>query len=253
MQQVLRRLGAPSEQQVREMAKSPLVTDTLVPAVRNYTLPNRIRPGALPDGVFGETFPNTSEVYINTGRANWLQQGDTPAGTRNLRNTVLHEAAHTATDPRADFPEYFSVQRPDLWFSGDGETVYRGKPGQGASTKSEALNLRTRRVTGDHARSGMFPKASPAEVQAFRDLDPYYREGREVRFGGGTTDYDGESFAQAFTNAMGFLSDNASGVQPNYRERIGRLEANTPGAGQIVRDLLNKPVYAKHPLKSVIR
>lgn len=62
-----------------------------------------------------------------------------------------------------------------------------------------------------------------------------------------------EGFAQAYTNATSFLSETAADTS-GFRGRLGEYEGNTPGVGSIVRDLLmRKPVYGKHPLKTVIR
>lgn len=62
-----------------------------------------------------------------------------------------------------------------------------------------------------------------------------------------------EALAQAYVNATSFLSETAPDTT-GFRQRIGALEANTPGMGGIVRDLLRgRPVYHQHPLRGVIR
>lgn len=260
MQQIIRRLGAPTDSQVKDVARSKFVTDTLTPVMRNYGLSRGIRPSdSLEDGVYGQYDGRHNDIAIDTrGGANWKVQGKTPAGTRNLRNTVVHEAAHAATNPKEDFPEYFSVNRPGLWVRED-EKAHIGNPGKEASTGQYGVDLRSGKklnnpdLTLMQALGLSSNKATQSELDAFRNLDWYYTQGKQARFGGGYTDYEGESFAQAMTNAMGFLDENSKSVQPNYRERIGQLEGNTPGAGQLVRDLLSKPIYANHPLKTVIR
>jgi hypothetical protein len=254
MQGILRRLGAPTSEQVKGMAKSPFVRDTLNGATGNHYLHEKVRPAELQDGMFGEARPNRNEAWINTGKADWLQSGDTPAGTRNLRNTVIHESSHLVPDPKAAFPSYAAVNRPDLWFDGMGKgTVVRGGQDGSLDSRNETIDLKSGRVKNGPSGNGMFPKVAPSEVAAFKALDPYYRQGKQSRMDGGRTEYEGESFAQAFTNAMGFLEENAQGVTPSYRERIGQLEGNTPGAGQILQDLLRKPIYANHPLRKVIK
>lgn len=62
-----------------------------------------------------------------------------------------------------------------------------------------------------------------------------------------------EALAQAYTNAVSFLSETAPDTA-GFRQRMGELEGNTPGMGSIVRDLLRaRPVYQQHPLRGVIR
>lgn len=82
---------------------------------------------------------------------------------------------------------------------------------------------------------------SKVEDDARYAVSPYYRENPS------------EAFAQAFTNAAGFLSETGADTT-GYREKLGRYEGNTPGAGAIVRDLFTaNPIYKKHPLKGLIR
>ena len=62
-----------------------------------------------------------------------------------------------------------------------------------------------------------------------------------------------EALAQAYTNAVSFLSETAPDTA-GFRQRMGALEGNTPGMGSIVRDLLQgRPVYQQHPLRGAIR
>lgn len=62
-----------------------------------------------------------------------------------------------------------------------------------------------------------------------------------------------EALAQAYTNAVSFLSETAPDTT-GFRQRLGELEGNTPGMGSIVRDLLRaRAVYKNHPLKGAIR
>lgn len=64
---------------------------------------------------------------------------------------------------------------------------------------------------------------------------------------------EAEALAQAYTNAAGFLSETA-GDTTDFRNKLGRYEGNTPGAGAIVRNLLTaRPIYQQHPLRGVIR
>jgi hypothetical protein len=73
-------------------------------------------------------------------------------------------------------------------------------------------------------------------------LDSYYAQSRNVD----------ESFAQAFVNAFNFLSETAKNPTMDYRKFAGELEANTPGMGIILEDLLKSNVYNEHPLRGKI-
>ena len=73
---------------------------------------------------------------------------------------------------------------------------------------------------------------------ALEKVDPYYRQNED------------EAFSQAYANAVQFLREKDF---TNAAERIGEIEAKTPGAGIIMRDLLGKPIYKNHPLKKLIR
>lgn len=84
-------------------------------------------------------------------------------------------------------------------------------------------------------------KMTPREADARMALSEY-----------GQTSPD-EALAQAYTNAVSFLSETAPDTT-GFRQKMGEYEGNTPGMGAMVRDLLRaKPIYQKHPLRSVIR
>jgi len=94
-------------------------------------------------------------------------------------------------------------------------------------------------VTG-RGRIPITPK-TPTEETAVALLSPYSQRSPE------------EGLAQAYTNAVDFLSKTAKDTA-DFRETLGMYEGNTPGAGSIVRDLLKaRPIYDKHPLKRAIR
>jgi hypothetical protein len=120
----------------------------------------------------------------------------------------------------------------------------------------DKTSLQPRKLMGVLPFGESFQPMPQSEVKAIQALDPYYTIGQLRRGGFGdlyaATDPD-ESFAQAFTNAAGFLSETGADTT-GYREKLGRYEGNTPGAGAIVRDLLRgRPIYNRHPLKGVIR
>jgi hypothetical protein len=79
-------------------------------------------------------------------------------------------------------------------------------------------------------------RLNPSEKKAYLSIDPYYTSKTE------------EAFAQAFVNAFEFLAETARNPEMNYRKFAGDLEANTPGTGMIIRDMLELPLYRDHPL-----
>lgn len=77
--------------------------------------------------------------------------------------------------------------------------------------------------------------------QALEKVDSYYRKSPD------------EAFAQAFSNTFDLLRETAKGVPPNFRELLAEREALTPGLGIMIQDILQEPIYAKHPLRAVFR
>ena len=73
---------------------------------------------------------------------------------------------------------------------------------------------------------------------AIEKVDPYYRKSQD------------EAFSQAYANAIQLLREKDF---TNAGEKLGEIEGRTPGTGIILRDLLNKPIFAQHPLRKVIR
>lgn len=231
------------------MAASPYVQDTLAQAVGNMVAPSRIAAKPLPPDRFGQASVPTSEITINSSKG-FRPHSDIPAGAYGLRNVMAHEFAHVATNPKEDFPAYMAVRRPVLTFRG----------AEGAPLTPDVLNAEVRRThpswSSEKDMTYMPVSALPGpESSAIKALDWYYSQSKETPFGERFSDFynpTSEAFAQAFTNATEFLAENAKGVQRNYRERLGQLEGNTPGAGQIVQDLLSRDIYAQHPLQRVI-
>ena len=82
--------------------------------------------------------------------------------------------------------------------------------------------------------------SGPQEQKAFRSVDPYYRTNAR------------EAFSQAFVNAFEFLAETARDPKMDYRKFAGDLEANTPGMGLIIQDMLKLPLYKNHPLRGQI-
>lgn len=243
------------QQAVVALRQTPYVADTLAQAVQNPSVAKRIIPIDLGKGVYGEADASLGNIYINaSGNTPFVENMPTPAGNRVLRGILAHEMAHMAPNPKRDFPAYNAVARPRLWFENraEGKTLRRDMP----SGQREEINLDTGRIDDQKLHwPWSQPRMSPSESAAIRALDTYYAQNKESLWGGKYSDLEdptGEGFAQAFTNAAEFLAENAKGVQRNYRERLGQLEGNTPGAGQIVQDLLSRDIYAQHPLQRVI-
>lgn len=253
-----RESARPTTQDVYMAANSPLVADTLAKIVGHYNLPNSIFPsGSLSNGVYGVTDPRYSEIAINTNKNanNWGSGTGTPASDRNLEATLLHEIGHVSPQKMEEqFPTYSSVARPNLFFPPNNfydrpPIVYRSEPGKPASSLGEMLKL----FSGmSMTLPGGAKKTSDAEKKAFAALDSYYSGNN----GKVTTRTDlnepfGESFAQAFTNAMQYVRENSPKLQKDYRERAGKLEGNTPGMGQLVSDILSHKMFDGHPLQKV--
>lgn len=246
---------AKRSQDVFALRQTPYVADTLAQAVQNPTVAKRIIPIDLRKGVYGEADTSLGNIYINaSGNTPFVENMPTPAGNRVLRGILAHEMAHMAPNPKQDFPSYNAVARPRLLFESraEGKMLQRDMP----NGKREEINLDTGRINDQKIHwPWNQPRLSQSESAAIRALDEYYAQSKESLWGGKYSDFEdptGEGFAQAFTNAVEFLAENATGVQRNYRERLGQLEGNTPGAGQIVQDLLSRDIYAQHPLQRVI-
>lgn len=232
------------------MASSPYVQDTLAQAVANMVAPSRISARSLPPNRLGQALQPTSEITINTSGDFRPNGGRTPAELRDLRNVMTHEFAHVATNPQQDFPAYMAVARPALSFRGAGGTPLTG----------DVSTAEVRRTHPNWSSQKQMPytpvsELTNPELSAIKALDWYYSQSKATPFGERFSDVGnptGEAFAQAFTNAVAFLAENATDVQPTYRSRLGQLEGNTPGAGQIVQDLLSRDIYARHPLRQMI-
>jgi hypothetical protein len=242
------------------VAKSPYFRDTLgVKSPVGTTLAG------------GNTFayydPRSKGIFVNVSKPVESRNSEqTPAGSRTARNVLTHEGAHAlyAENPEA-FPSYNAVRRPTFSTSSDAVSLRDGSPlgvvrshqGDDPQRGRTTFDVPNRNITEQipimfgMGRKNVTRSMTPSEQEALRALDRYYMlgglRGNEI-----ATDPD-ESFAQAYTNAANFLSETASDTT-GFRERLGRYEGNTPGAGGIVRDLLiGRPIYGKHPLKGVIR
>jgi hypothetical protein len=180
----------------------------------------------IPDGVAMEAYPTDADefasytprsktIQVNTNRDPRLYEtgGRIPADKPSVRTTMAHEIGH-AYGPKA-FPSYPMIAEDTL---------------------------------------PPFVPKTPREEEALYALNPYgfdWRKGPGYRQAEGSSPAEG--FAQAYTNAVEFLSETAPDTT-GFREKLGQYEGNTPGAGAIVRDLLSaKGIYAKHPLKRAIR
>lgn len=250
-----------------DVAESPYFRDTL-----GVTVPVRAR-GEL-SSAMGTYYPKEKAIYVNPAiTPEDPDPSQTPASVRTAKNVLTHEGGHALADalPRG-FPSYYAVKRPQMRTPDEsGDFSYNPeKPLRRVSIDSNEdpdrlwtefdvaknqVTERTPRWLGLSVKESTRPMR-PSEQQALQSLDRYYAFGRQVptftSYPVLGTDPD-EAFAQAYTNAAGFLSETA-GDTTGFREKLGRYEGNTPGAGAIVRDLLTaRPIYRQHPLRGVIR
>ena len=243
------------------IAASPYFRDTL--GVKSPVAPSYRGEGAS----YGYYNPNTDFIFFNPESiVEDAPFGGPPAGDITPRKTLTHEAAHSL-DNKNDFPSFYSVNRPRF------QVPIPEK--EGITIRSALKSSDVRRLMPDNTidrlnmqdKTSLQPKTffgvrygegfqpmTPSEVKAIQALDPYYAIGGVSAMDPNTViTGPKESFAQAYTNAAGFLSETA-GDTTGFREKLGRYEGNTPGAGAIVRDLLTgRPIYKQHPLKGVIR
>jgi hypothetical protein len=255
-----------NEDAYQEVADSPYFRDTLgvtAPVVSrkrlNYTM--------------GSYNPDEKTIYFNPVHdPDETDASLTPAGVRTAKNVLTHEGAHFLenTTPNA-FPSYFAVNRPGMSTQlpeNRSSSVLSNKPLEKVTSHKfsdgnrgyTTFDLKSNVVTEEKPRffgllgvKNVDRQMTPSERNAIQALDRYYAFGGENLLGDALVTYPGEAFAQAYTNAAGFLSETA-GDTTGFREKLGRYEGNTPGAGAIVRDLLTaRPIYRQHPLRGVIR
>ncbi len=256
-----------NEDVYRDVAESPYFRDTL-----GVNVPVQSR-GELSSAMGGYS-RKEKKIYVNPAITPYdSDTSQTPASVRTAKNVLTHEAGHALSDalPRG-FPSYYAVKRPQMrtlvesgklpyneqealgWVNVD-SNEYPDRMSTEFDVAKNQVTERTPRWLGLSVKESTRPMR-PSEQKALQALDRYYAFGERVPaftsdpvFG---TNPD-EAFAQAYTNAAGFLSETA-GDTTGFRERLGRYEGNTPGAGAIVRDLLRgRPIYKQHPLKGVIR
>lgn len=177
----------------------------------------------MPSGLFFNTNPaafgkfETDKPEEDAFLAKYRQS---PAGSVfDPRRTFIHEKAHLANS----------------------QTTF-GKDGLFPSY-SETAKMFENNTPRDFERfndmgviAGLQAGSAP-EFKAFATVDPYYRLNPR------------EAFAQAFVNAWEFLQETKKNPKMDYRKFAGDLEANTPGMGLIVRDLLKDKGFENHPLR----
>lgn len=256
-----------NEDVYRDVAESPYFRDTL-----GVKAPVKVR--AEISSAMGAYYPEEKAIYVNPViTPEDLDPSQTPAGVRTAKNVLTHEGGHSLSDelPRG-FPSYYAVKRPQMRMPVEsGEVSYNQRDPLGRvsidsnenpdrlwsefDVAKNQVTERTPRWLGLSVKESTRPMR-PSEQQALQNLDRYYAFGKQLPT---FTDYpilgtdSDEAFAQAYTNAAGFLSETA-GDTTGFREKLGRYEGNTPGAGAIVRDLLTaRPIYRQHPLRGVIR
>jgi hypothetical protein len=148
------------------------------------------------------------------------------------RRTMIHEYGHIANSLDGSIPEssvpFKMMQDAELF-----------KERAGLGKTSLPLNIYDFPRVSDWASPG-YRSISTPEYKAVASIDPY------------STMSPREAFAQAFVNAFEFLAETAREPKMDYRKFAGDLEANTPGMGLIIRDMLKLPLYKNHPLRGQI-
>jgi hypothetical protein len=236
------------------VAKSPYFRDTL-----GVTVPVREDYNRGPDGVYGLYSRNSfrtgqPEILVNSGQPLEQDNADKPpASVFSARNVLTHEGAHSLDVP-GSFPSYRAVNRPMFLALSPTKLVRSDANNMWSDGFDLDKNLKFEKNKGllRFVKKGKFSPLSGVERDAVKALNPYGMLGGP-RAGASTQTNPREAFAQAFTNAAGFLSETGSDTT-DYREKLGRYEGNTPGTGAIVRDLfMANPIYKNHPLKGRIK
>jgi hypothetical protein len=246
------------------VARSPYFRDTL--GVKQSVLPDYMGKNS----TYGYYNPELNFIAFNPEQpVEDAPSGGPLAGDRTPRQVLTHEGAH-ALDSKDKFPSYYSVNRPTFRVpvqSGKAvaiadalksPSVMRMMPDKSVDelNMQDNTSLQPRNLMGILPFGTAYKPMPPSEVAAMQALDPYYGIGELRQSGLGelyAATNPNEAFAQAFTNAAGFLSETGADTT-GYREKLGRYEGNTPGAGAIVRDLFTaNPIYKNHPLKGLIR
>lgn len=247
-----------TEKEYWRIAASPYFRDTLgvkAPVGSHWMGENN---------VYGYYDTGENHIYFNPEQPiKDMPSGGPMAGDKTARKVLTHEGGHSLEN-KSDFPSFYAVARPEFRVPLDesrglrvsdalkSPLVERVMPSGFLDrlNMQDKTSLQPKKVFGVRMRDAFQPMP-PSEVRAIQALDPYYAIGG-IRSGEAVTD-PSESFAQAYTNAAGFLSETA-GDTTGFREKLGQYEGNTPGAGAIVRDLLTaRPIYRQHPLRGVIR
>lgn len=260
--------------QYAALADSPFVQDTLGWTKGFY---NRDVSGNM-----AAYSPSEDDIYVSRSTTPEPDTASTVplASRKTARSAITHEIGHaqdfqSRKQNREAFPEYAKVARPTftavhperfdfsleqplppvtVMQNPDGDARFAERYDTQKGTVSRVPSRGIRSLLGILGRQEQ--PMTQSEQQAFANLDRYYAFGGKKRNNQGqvvlTTDPQ-ESLAQAYTNAVDFLSRTGADTS-EYRKMIGQYEGNTPGAGAIVQDLLrSRPVYQKHPLKGVIR
>lgn len=248
----------------KNVAASPYFRDTL--GVKQSVLPEYMGSS----GPYGYYAKKRDYIGFNPDKpVDDAPSGGPLAGDRTPRQVLTHEGAH-ALDNKEMFPSYYSVERPTFRvpFPNNDKAVIIANALKSPMVQRvmpdgsvNQFNMENKTSGQPRKLMGILPHGTSyqpmlsSEVKAIQALDPYYAIGGVYSGMGGpyAGTNPGESFAQAFTNAAGFLSETAADTT-GYREKLGRYEGNTPGAGAIVRDLLmGNQIYKNHPLKKSIK
>jgi len=214
---------------LRELYRSP-VADSLYQLFAPSRLAAITKDDPMKGKAVGYLAPMSGAIALDPNRNEHENMGQAGA---SARETLVHEIGHGVSAPK-DFPR--SKPAPIIpearYMSGD----WTGMLANLSNTMPDYVQKHPR---GHYV-------VNEAIRQAAGKIDPYYRVQRSYE----PEPY--EAHAQAFKNAFTFLQETAGNPNMDYRKMAGELEANTPGMGMFVRDLLKQPLYERHPLRGKI-
>lgn len=151
------------------------------------------------------------------------------SGVFDPRRVMIHEYGHLANNSMTSRDNWGAFPRR----SPVSKMLYN------SYNELESLPIDFDRIRMNPASPALGSISAPV-YKAIASIDPYYRT------------YPTEAFAQAFVNAFEFLAETARDPKMDYRKFAGDLEANTPGMGLIIQDMLKLPLYKNHPLRGQI-
>lgn len=182
----------------------------------------------------------------NIEKASKRTSSDTPSWLANLYKSPVADSLYSITGvpnslgatPREGMLGDFNLMSGELNITPDQKSITHARPELGKITPREVL---IHEMGHKQMVDKGFPNTKAYINQSYTpQLDSYY------------TTNNMEGYAQAFKNAFNFLQETARDPKMDVRRFAGDLEANTPGMGMIVKDLLVLPIFSNHPLRGKI-